>query len=202
MINEEGILKIGDFGLAKFYGSPNKVYTHQVVTRWYRCPELLFGARKYGTGVDIWATGCIMAELLLRVPFFAGDSDLNQLSIIFETLGTPTEEQWPSMTSLSDYVEFKKFTGTPLSKIFTAASDDLLELLGAMLDYNPCKRCTSTQALKMQYFFNKPGPSPGTALPRPGVPSEVLKEQEHGRASRKRKLLDEPSGHLAKKLVF
>lgn len=67
LINEKGILKLGDFGLAKFYGSPNRELTHQVVTRWYRSPELLFGARMYGTGVDIWAVGCIFAELLKRV---------------------------------------------------------------------------------------------------------------------------------------
>uniref|UniRef100_A0A0L8FIA0 Protein kinase domain-containing protein n=1 Tax=Octopus bimaculoides TaxID=37653 RepID=A0A0L8FIA0_OCTBM len=66
LINDEGVLKLGDFGLAKFYGSPNRIYTHQVVTRWYRCPELLFGARNYSTGVDTWAVGCILAELLLR----------------------------------------------------------------------------------------------------------------------------------------
>ena len=67
LVDENGVLKISDFGLAKFYGSPNRVYTHQVVTRWYRCPELLFGARNYGSGVDTWAVGCILAELLLRV---------------------------------------------------------------------------------------------------------------------------------------
>ena len=67
LVDENGVLKISDFGLAKFYGSPNRVYTHQVVTRWYRCPELLFGARNYGSGVDTWAMGCILAELLLRV---------------------------------------------------------------------------------------------------------------------------------------
>ena len=63
--------------------------------RWYRCPELLYGARLYGIGVDMWAMGCILAELLLRVPFLPGDSDLDQLSKIFETLGTPTEAEWP-----------------------------------------------------------------------------------------------------------
>ena len=63
--------------------------------RWYRCPELLYGSRLYGVGVDMWAVGCILAELLLRVPFLPGDSDLDQLSKIFETLGTPTEESWP-----------------------------------------------------------------------------------------------------------
>jgi len=67
LINEKGILKIGDFGLAKFFGSPSREMTHQVVTRWYRAPELLFGARIYSTGVDIWAVGCIFAELMRRV---------------------------------------------------------------------------------------------------------------------------------------
>ena len=82
MIDENGILKIGDFGLAKQFGSPNRIYTHQVVTRWYRAPELLFGARKYGTGVDIWAVGCILAELLLRLPLLPGESDLGMCSYI------------------------------------------------------------------------------------------------------------------------
>ncbi|XP_060491611.1 cyclin-dependent kinase 7 isoform X9 [Panthera onca] len=97
LLDENGVLKLADFGLAKSFGSPNRAYTHQVVTRWYRAPELLFGARMYGVGVDMWAVGCILAELLLRVPFLPGDSDLDQLTRIFETLGTPTEEQWPAL---------------------------------------------------------------------------------------------------------
>ena len=61
----------------------------------YRSPELLFGARMYGTGVDIWAVGCILAELLLRIPFFPGESDLDQLTKIFQAMGTPNDEIWP-----------------------------------------------------------------------------------------------------------
>ena len=113
-MNSNGILKIADFGLAKFYGSPNRQYTHMVVTRWYRAPELLFGARNYGTGVDVWAVGCILAELLLRIPFVAGDTDLDQLGKIFQAMGTPTEESWPGLTKLPDYVQFKTFIATPL----------------------------------------------------------------------------------------
>lgn len=86
LVNSEGVLKIGDFGLAKFFGSPNRINTHQVVTRWYRAPELLYGARLYGTGIDMWAVGCILAELLLRVPFLPGESDLDQLTRIFQVL--------------------------------------------------------------------------------------------------------------------
>lgn len=90
-----------------------------MVTRWYRSPELLFGARQYGTAVDIWAIGCILAELLLRVPFLPGESDLDQLTKIFQALGTPTPNTWPDMTQLPDYIQFKVFPGTPLRHIFT-----------------------------------------------------------------------------------
>lgn len=95
LVNNHGVLKVGDFGLAKWYGSPTRINTHQVVTRWYRSPELLYGARQYGTCIDMWAVGCILAELLLRVPFLPGESDLEQLTKIFQVLGTPTEETWP-----------------------------------------------------------------------------------------------------------
>uniref|UniRef100_A0A8B9DG72 Cyclin-dependent kinase 7 n=1 Tax=Anser cygnoides TaxID=8845 RepID=A0A8B9DG72_ANSCY len=229
LLDENGVLKLADFGLAKSFGSPNRVYTHQVVTRWYRAPELLFGARMYGVSVDMWAVGCILAELLLRlanckegevfrlrfrnchnhwqslrtakqkiaanhhspalgkVPFLPGDSDLDQLTRIFETLGTPTEEQWPEMTSLPDYVTFKTFPGMPLQHIFSAAGDDLLSLLQGLFAFNPCARITATQALKQKYFSNRPGPTPGNQLPRPNCPAEVVKEQQNALLNLKRK---------------
>ncbi|XP_020904836.1 cyclin-dependent kinase 7 [Exaiptasia diaphana] len=203
LIDERGILKIGDFGLARSYGSPTKVYTHQVVTRWYRCPELLFGARIYGTGVDMWAEGCILAELLLRVPFLQGGTDLDQLSKIFETLGTPSEETWPGVSTLPDYVQFKSFPGIPLKDIFTAAGDDLLDLLDRLLDCNPEGRVNATQALKMPYFSNKPAPTPPQYLPRP---KNAVNDKTEDKQPIKRKLestIDEQrmSG-LAKKLFF
>ena len=114
--------------------------THQVVTRWYRCPELLFGARLYGTGVDLWATGCIIAELLLRVPFLPGETDLGQLTKIFEVFGTPTEEQWPNVDKLPDFVKFKPLPSQHLRDIFSAAGDDLLELMELCLMLDPSKR--------------------------------------------------------------
>uniref|UniRef100_A0AAY4BLM3 Cyclin-dependent kinase 7 n=1 Tax=Denticeps clupeoides TaxID=299321 RepID=A0AAY4BLM3_9TELE len=187
LLDEKGVLKIADFGLAKAFGSPNRVYTHQVVTRWYRAPELLFGARMYGVGVDMWAVGCILAELLLRLPFLAGDSDLDQLTKIFEALGTPTEETWPGMTSLPDYVSFKLFPGTPLEHIFSAAGDDLLELLQGLFTYNPCTRITSSEALMARYFSNRPAPSKGPQLPRPNCSAEALKEKENLTIGIKRK---------------
>ncbi|VAH18842.1 unnamed protein product [Triticum turgidum subsp. durum] len=69
LIGAEGQLKLGDFGLARIFGSPERNFTHQVFARWYRAPELLFGTKQYGSAVDVWAAGCIFAELLLRRPF-------------------------------------------------------------------------------------------------------------------------------------
>ena len=66
-----------------------------LICRWYRPPELLFGSRYYGSGVDIWSVGCIFAELMLRIPYLPGESDMDQLKTIFRALGTPTEEEWP-----------------------------------------------------------------------------------------------------------
>ncbi|XP_077285761.1 cyclin-dependent kinase 7 [Arctopsyche grandis] len=199
LVNAAGVLKIGDFGLAKSYGSPYRIYTHQVVTRWYRCPELLFGSRQYGTGVDMWAIGCILAELLLRVPFLPGESDLDQLTRIFQVLGTPNEDNWPGMTGLPDYIQFMQFTPTPFKHIFTAAPDDLLDLLNSLLSLCPLNRCTCTQALKMPYFSNKPAPTIGNKLPLPSSINPINKEKP----SLKRKLLDNMEGAtLAKKIQF
>jgi len=200
LVDCKGCLKLGDFGLAKYFGSPNRIYTHMVVTRWYRAPELLFGAKNYGVGVDVWAVGCILAELLLRVPFLAGETDLDQLAKIFLALGTPTEESWPGLTSLPDFIQFKHHPGTPLRDIFTAASNDLLELLGNLVTLCPLKRIDTTAALKSSYFSSKPAPSSGVNLPMPS--SFVQANKEADKPGMKRKNLDSEPNPFAKKLVF
>lgn len=202
LLDPNGVLKIGDFGLAKTFGSPNRMYTHQVVTRWYRCPELLFGAKNYGVGVDMWAVGCILAELLLRVPFLPGESDLGQLSKIFETLGTPTKEVWPEINALPDFVEFKAFPRIPFSEIFSAAGDDLLDLLEMLFLYDPTKRINATDALKHSYFSNRPAPAPGSLLPRPGQQKE--QDKIHGTSNSLKRKIEDPFGAdiTAKKLIF
>lgn len=95
LIAADGELKLADFGLARTYGEPTGNMSPQVVTRWYRAPELLFGARDYSYGVDMWAVGCIFAELMLRVPYMAGETDIEQLQTIFRALGSPTDKEWP-----------------------------------------------------------------------------------------------------------
>ncbi|CAG2163575.1 unnamed protein product [Oppiella nova] len=201
LIDGNGVLKIGDFGLAKAFGSPNRQYTHQVVTRWYRAPELLYGSRMYGTGVDIWAVGCILAELLLRTPFLPGMSDLDQLSKIMTALGTPTKTSWPDVTELPDYVVFNYQPGTPLREIFIAVKDDLIDLLSLMLALNPLKRCTCGQGLQMPYFSNSPAPTPSTQLPRPQANANTF-DPEMYKPSNKRSLNGEKMAPMAKRLHF
>ena len=97
LIASDGQLKLADFGLARDFADPGHKMTCQVITRWYRPPELLFGCRYYGASVDMWSIGCIFAELMLRTPYLPGESDMDQLRTIFRALGTPTEEEWPVM---------------------------------------------------------------------------------------------------------
>jgi len=87
LLSHNGILKVGDFGLAREYGSPLKPYTPVVVTLWYRAPELLLGLKEYSTHIDVWSIGCIFGEFLLMEPMFPGKGDMDQLSMIFKLLG-------------------------------------------------------------------------------------------------------------------
>lgn len=91
------MLKLADFGLGRAFGIPVKKFTHEVVTLWYRSPDVLLGSTQYGTPVDIWSVGCIFAELATGVPLFAGKNDADQLLQIFKFLGTPNADVWPSM---------------------------------------------------------------------------------------------------------
>lgn len=203
LVDKQGVLKITDFGLAKAYASPSRNYTHQVVTRWYRCPELLYGATLYGTGVDIWATGCILAELFIRVPFLQGDNDIAQLCRIFEVFGSATEEVWPGVSKLPSYIEIAvKNDKYNLSDIFTAASEDTIQLLESMLMLNPAKRCTATDALKSAYFSRKPLPTVGNQLPLPQEGSSSPTRPETVPAELKKRTLDDGLTSVAKKLRY
>ncbi|KAJ3050491.1 TFIIH complex serine/threonine-protein kinase subunit kin28 [Rhizophlyctis rosea] len=166
LLASDGQLKIADFGLARDYGDPKRPMTSEVVTRWYRSPELLMGAKMYSGAVDMWSVGCIFAELLMRVPYFAGDTDIGQLDMIFQALGTPTEADWPGMKHLPSFVEFKRYQRTPYSQLFTAAGPDALDLLDKLLQFDPLKRLSAADTLDHFYFRNSPRPTPPEKLPR------------------------------------
>jgi cyclin-dependent kinase len=103
LINSAGELKLADFGLARAFGIPVRNYTNEVVTLWYRSPDVLLGSRNYNTSVDIWSIGCIFVELLNGRPLFPGNSENDQLTKIFRALGTPNEETMPECTQLPEW---------------------------------------------------------------------------------------------------
>ena len=103
LVNSDGTIKIADFGLARAFQIPVRPYTHEVVTLWYRSPEILLGATEYLTPVDLWSVGCIFAELVMKKALFMGDSEIDQIFKIFRTLGTPTESEWPGVTELKHF---------------------------------------------------------------------------------------------------
>eukprot|EP00736_Rhodelphis_marinus_P002595 Rmarinus@m.24762 len=158
LIGLDGRLKLADFGLACVYTEHGGEYSHQVATRWYRAPELLFGARKYDTGVDVWAAGCIFAELLNHAPLFAGENDIDQLYRVLKTMGTPTEQTWPGLNELPDYdkIQFPYFDPQPFDVILPNASSCAIDLIKRMLCYDSSKRVSASEALCHPYFFTEP----------------------------------------------
>ena len=104
LINNQGQLKLADFGLARPFDTDQpRTYTNRVITLWYRPPELLLGATTYGTAIDMWSAGCIFAELLVKKPILPGRNEFEQLELIFKLLGMPTEASWPACTELQYY---------------------------------------------------------------------------------------------------
>lgn len=165
LVSRSGRVKLADFGLARDFGFPVTELTNKVITRWYKSPEILFGSKTYTYGVDIWAAGCVFAELLLRTPYFPGDNDVHQMELIFTALGSPTQEEWPEMQDLPAFLPFEPRPKSDIRLLFTGASDDTVDLLKKMLTHNPAHRITAKEVLSHPYFTNNPRPSPPEALP-------------------------------------
>ncbi|NXN91934.1 CDK3 kinase, partial [Rhinopomastus cyanomelas] len=156
LINEAGAIKLADFGLARTFGVPLRTYTHEVVTLWYRAPEILLGCKYYSTPVDIWSIGCIFAEMVTRRALFPGDSQIDQLFRIFRTLGTPTEATWPGVTQLPDYKrDFPRWARKEMKEIVPKLDRDGRNLLVELLLYDPSRRISAKAALNHQYFFQR-----------------------------------------------
>jgi cyclin-dependent kinase len=152
LINREGELKLADFGLARAFGIPVRAYTHEVVTLWYRAPDVLMGNRRYNMPVDVWSIGCIFAEMHTGRPLFPGANDGDQLDLIFRAFGTPDERMFPGIAALPDYKPASyKVHPRPeavLSPHVPGLGPDGVDLLSRMLVYDPAKRITAAEALQ------------------------------------------------------
>ncbi|CAK8578118.1 unnamed protein product [Lathyrus sativus] len=146
-------LKLADFGLARAFGIPVRTFTHEVVTLWYRAPEILLGSRHYSTPVDVWSVGCIFAEMINQRPLFPGDSEIDELFKIFRITGTPNEDTWPGVTSLPDFKSaFPKWPSKDLATLVPSLEPSGLDLLSSMLRLDPSRRITARGALDHEYF--------------------------------------------------
>ncbi|XP_049624509.1 cyclin-dependent kinase 3 [Suncus etruscus] len=159
-----GAIKLADFGLARAFKVPLRTYTHEVVTLWYRAPEILLGSKFYSTAVDMWSIGCIFAEMVTCQPLFLGDSEIDQLFQIFQILGTPNEAMWPGVTQLPDYKgSFPKWAWKGLDKVIPSLEPEGKDLLMQLLCYDPRQRLSAKAALMHPYFWTETSPetSPG-----------------------------------------
>ncbi|KAH1011575.1 hypothetical protein HUJ04_000914 [Dendroctonus ponderosae] len=155
LISANGVIKVADFGLGRAFGVPVRIFTHEVVTLWYRAPEVLLGAARYSCPVDIWAIGCIFAEMATKKPLFQGDSEIDQLFRIFRVLRTPTEDIWKGVSSLPEYhAIFPNWTSDTLSKQLKNLDEEGLDLLSQMLVYDPSKRISARGIAAHSYFKN------------------------------------------------
>jgi len=156
LLNGNCDLKICDFGLARGVKDEQDYdLTEYVVTRWYRAPEILCSCKTYDTKIDVWAIGCIFAEIIGRKPLFPGQDYLKQLDLIFATLGTPTDEElkFISNSKAVEYIKgLRKQKKVPFSKIYPKASASALDLLDKMLQFDPHKRISVAEALKHPYL--------------------------------------------------
>eukprot|EP01102_Stenamoeba_stenopodia_P011217 TRINITY_DN3429_c0_g1_i1.p1 TRINITY_DN3429_c0_g1~~TRINITY_DN3429_c0_g1_i1.p1 ORF type:complete len:295 (+),score=56.58 TRINITY_DN3429_c0_g1_i1:221-1105(+) len=155
LINRKGELKLADFGLARAFGIPTRSYSHEVVTLWYRAPDVLLGSRKYSTPIDIWSAGCIFAEMATGKPLFPGSTVQDELQKIFTKMGTPNEEMWPSIIELPDFKNVRdgpQYPLQPIQNVVPGLSEQSYDLLGQMLKYNPALRVSAEKAMVHPYF--------------------------------------------------
>eukprot|EP00668_Euglena_longa_P003106 GGOE01003628.1.p1 GENE.GGOE01003628.1~~GGOE01003628.1.p1 ORF type:complete len:335 (-),score=41.87 GGOE01003628.1:220-1224(-) len=158
LYNSKGQVKICDFGLSREFGIPPQPYTPLVVTLWYRPPELLLGDLTYSTGVDMWSIGCIFGELILMAPLFPGDTEIKQLTLICNLLGSPNSRIWPGF-ALLPHAKHVVLPNNPYSSIrqkVPGLSETGYHLLERLLTYDPAKRISACDARDHTYFAEHP----------------------------------------------
>lgn len=179
LISNKGVLQIADFGLARHYdeaapahpgqgyGEAKRDYTALVVTRWYRPPELLLGLRRYTPAIDLWGVGCVFGEMFKRTPILQGSSDVAQLHMIFDLVGSPSEDNMPGWSQLPGCEGVKEFapSQSKLNQKFRELSAPACSLLTDLLRLNWRKRITAMSALSHPYFRAHPAPAKPSELP-------------------------------------
>jgi len=167
LINEEGELKLADFGLARAFGIPVRSYTHEVVTLWYRAPEVLMESTRYSTPLDIWSCGCIFTEMATGRPLFPGSGDQDQLVRIFKILGSPSTAMWPSIVETPAYkrgFEMASHAPQSLASVVPTLDPQGIDLLEQMLKYEPSQRISAKDALSHEYFHDLPPSITGAGM--------------------------------------
>ncbi|TQV93569.1 hypothetical protein V2A60_010034 [Cordyceps javanica] len=203
LVSSDGILKIADFGLARFYAKRHQLdYTNRVITIWYRSPELLLGETQYTAAVDIWSAACVMMEIFVQKPIFAGDgTELSQLDKIYNVLGTPNRHDWPGLVDMS-WFELLRPTAKRRSMFAEMFSTELTpaayELMQSMFLYDPAKRPTAEEVLAHSYFTTEePLPRQATELANIGgdwheFESKALRKENERREREARRAAKNP----------
>jgi serine/threonine protein kinase len=153
LVTKDGVLKVADFGLARAFCPPIRPLTHEVVTLWYRPPEILLGSQTYAPPMDMWAVGTIIAEMVTKKPMFPGDCEIDELFKIFRLLGTPKDIDWPGVSNLRDYnASFPDWPKLNLAKFVPGIDEPGLILIDHCLKYNPSDRISAKQALNHAFL--------------------------------------------------
>ncbi|KAI7731044.1 hypothetical protein M8C21_019933 [Ambrosia artemisiifolia] len=197
LLNNDGTLKIGDFGLAaRFEPGQKEPLTSRVVTLWYRAPELLFGSTSYGVAIDMWSAGCILAELFLGRPIMPGRTEVEQIHKIFKLCGSPSEEYWevsklPHATSFKPQKPYKRRIIETFQQHLPPSA---LALLDTLLAIEPDARGTATSALSSEFFTTEPLPCDPSELPV--YPPSKEFDARHREGEARRRKAEAMKGHV------